>query len=441
MGIAMRIHSGIAQVVRSRKGIVPGTIAVFLFIAPTAFSQTNLEQEVRELKEQNAALQQQLERQNESIDALARKVGELETNASKTGPVAEGKSGLNLNSVHLGLEGGLAFFNTGSSGFAPESEFRVDEARLFIEAPVWKEVYFYSEVDLATREEDSLALGLNELYLDFQDVSQWWHEDGQLNLRAGRLNIPFGEEYMKRNAIDNPLISHSVSDLWGVDPGIEIYGRLGKISYVVAVQNGNISGTRDFSGDKSVAGRVGYDPASWLHLSASAMRTGYESAPGDFLSAIWFGNTFFQAISTNATKFHATLVEGDATVRWATGRVSAFGGYGRYGDNNPAADDRRNIFYYGAEAVQELPWKKFYAAARFSEVLVANGLPLRGLGDAEYFSGDLTTALWRLSLGLDYRFSSQLVLKTEYSFERGNEADGGRRNREDFLGAEAAFSF
>ena len=29
------------------------------------------------------------------------------------------------------------------------------------------------------------------------------------NVRAGRLNIPFGEEYQTRNAIDNPLVSRS----------------------------------------------------------------------------------------------------------------------------------------------------------------------------------------------------------------------------------------
>lgn len=432
---------GTTLVVRQLAGILGIITAFFLTDISTAFSQeTNLEQQVRELREQNAALQQQLQKQDESIDALAQKVRQLETgSAGEKAP--EKKSGFNLSSVNLGLEGGVAFFNTGSSGFAPESEFRVDEARLFLEAPVWQEVYFYGEVDLATRENADLGLYLNELYLDVQDVSQLWHRDSQLNIRAGRLNIPFGEEYQGRNAIDNPLISHSVSDLWGVDPGIELYGSFGRVSYVVAVQNGGVSGTRDFSGDKSVAGRIGFDPVSWLHLSVSAMRTGNENAAQDFLSAIWFGNTFFQPISTNATKFHVNLVEGDATVRWKTGHLAGFAGYGHYGDNDGTVDDRRNIFYYSVEGVQQLPWKKLYAAARFSEVLVANGLPIKGLGNSGYFFGDASTELWRLSLGLGYRFSNQFVVKTEYSFERGYEAGGAARDHEDFLGAEAAFKF
>ena len=136
----------------------------------------------------------------------------------------------------------------------------MEEARLFLEAPVWKDVYFYSEVDLATPENNNAQVNLGELYVDFQDVSQLWGRDDQLNVRAGRMNIPFGEEYLTRYAIDNPLILNSVSDFWGYDPGVEIYGALGKFSYVAAVQNGGGNGVQDDNDDKSVAGRISFDP-------------------------------------------------------------------------------------------------------------------------------------------------------------------------------------
>jgi hypothetical protein len=96
-----------------------------------------------------------------------------------------------------------------------DAEFRIDEAKLFVEAPIWGDVYFYSELNLATREESNVALHLGELYLDFENVSQLWNCDRMLNLRIGRLDIPFGEEYLTRDAIDNPLISHSLVDFWG----------------------------------------------------------------------------------------------------------------------------------------------------------------------------------------------------------------------------------
>jgi hypothetical protein len=42
--------------------------------------------------------------------------------------------------------------------------------------------------------------------------------------------------------------------LWGYDPGVEIYGALGKWSYVVAVQNGGGDGVQDDNDDKSGPG-------------------------------------------------------------------------------------------------------------------------------------------------------------------------------------------
>jgi hypothetical protein len=422
-------------------------LALAASIFPAGAEGTNWEEQIRLLQQQNSLLQEQLQKQNKSIDSLEKKVGDLEAAKGETAP-ANGetpeKSGFNLGKVNVSGEGGLAFFNTGSQGFAPHSEFRVDEARLFVEAPVWKEVYFFGEADFATREDTDLNLNVGELYLDFEDVSQLWGRDGQLNFRIGRMNIPFGEEYLTRYAVDNALITHSVSDLWGFDTGVEIYGGLGKFTYVAAVQNGSgKNGVQDFDGDKSVAGRIGFDPNHSLHFSVSGMRTGNLDAAGDFISALWFGNGFFQSLGgPGTTKFHANLVEGDLTARWSRwlgGHITAFGGYARYGDNDPAANNGRDIFYYSVEGVQNLP-RKFYVATRFSEVLCADGVPIMGLGNGDYFSS-LTKDLWRLSLGAGYRFSDQLQLKLEYAIERGKTLSGESRDHEDFLGTEATFKF
>jgi len=85
---------------------------------------------------------------------------------------------------------------------------------------------------------------------------------------------------------------------------------------------------------------------------------------------------------------------------------------------------------------------KFYAAARFSEMMADQGFPIVGNGNfGDYFFDTLSTELWRLSLGLGYRFSDRLIVKTEYSFERGKEVGGDARDEEDFFGTEAAFRF
>ncbi|MGA2869931.1 MAG: hypothetical protein ABSF34_12335, partial [Verrucomicrobiota bacterium] len=353
------------------------------------------------------------------------------------------KGGFNFGNINLRGEGGVAFFNTGHNGFAPDSDFRVDEARLFVEAPIWKEVYFYSDIDLATRENPGLQLDLDETYLDFQDLSQLWGHANQLNFRAGRLDIPFGEEYMNRFAIDNPLISHSISDVWGVSPGVEAYGSLGKFSYVAAVQNGGASDADIGDGDKAVTGRIGYDWNPHWHFSVSAMRTGNLKVDSDDTSALWFGNDPLHSLGSPATThFHANLAEVDVTARWRSGHISADGGYARYGEDDPTKDEGSDIFYYSVEGVQNLRGK-FFVATRFSQMLAADGgFSIVGYGNSnDYYLDTLTTELWRLSLGLGYRFSDQLVLKAEYSFERGRETGGAARAGEDFLGMEADFKF
>jgi len=413
---------------------------------------SNVEDEVRLLREQNALLQQQVQKQGSELDSLKGKVQKLETSADAQ-TVAAGENpapasaAFSVGNVHFSGEGGVAFFNTGTQGANPHSDFRVDEARVFVEAPVWDDVYFYSDLDFATREYTGLNTQLGELYLDFENVSKLFGKEGWLNVRAGRMNVPFGEEYLNRYTMENPLISHSLTDIWGIDPGVELYGRLGKFSYVVAVQNGGGNGVQDFEGDKSVMGRVSYDPNAHWHFSLSGMRTGALNVDSDYTSAVWFGNGWFRSIGSAATtRFHAAAVEGDITGRWKMGEVnaghiSAFGGYVHYGDNDPAMDNSRDIFYYTVEAEQNLP-HKFYLAPRFSQILAPNGYPLVGFGNmADYFSGTQTTTLWRFSFGGGYRFSDRLALKVEYSLERGTESDGDHRNHEDFFGTEVVFKF
>jgi len=428
--------------------LISALLALLAGAWPLCASDTNLEEQVRQLREQNDALQKQLHKQGDLLDSLTQKVKNLETagaereSTTSENSAASTTSGFHFGKINISGEGGVAFFNTGYEGFAPDSDFRVDEARLFMEAPIWNEVYFYGEADLATRENTDLNLQLGELYLDFEDVSQLWGHDRQLNIRAGRMDIPFGEEYLTRNVIDDPLISRSLPDIWGIDPGVELYGSAGKFCYVVAVQNSSgANGVQDFDGDKSVAGRIGYDPVPWLHFSISGMRTGDLNAQNDEHSALWFGNGFFRSLSSSATTFHANLAEGDVSARWSSGHVSAFGGYARYGDNDPTTDNSRDIFYYSVEGMQQLP-HKFFAAARFSEIMADKGLPIVGYGDfGSYYFGNSSSELWRLSLGIGYRFSDRLVIKTEYSLERGKEISGAQRDHEDFFGTEAAFQF
>ncbi|EEF59870.1 hypothetical protein [Pedosphaera parvula] len=411
--------------------------------------------QILQLQRQNEALQEQLRKQQQLIDSLTHKVAEIqEVNAThdrqitdlkeKEGSDTPAQSGgsIHFGKVQIGGEGGVAFFHSESHGSTPNAEFRIDEAKLFVDAPIWNNVYFFGELNLAARDENDLDVRVGELYLDWENLSQIWGQDRQVNLRLGRFYIPFGEEYLYRYAIDNPLISHSLSDIWGVDEGVELYGSLGKFSYVAAVQNGGIATTRDFNADKAVVGRFGYDPARWLHVSVSGMRTGDLDANKDSLSEMWFGNGWIRSIgSTQTTRFHANLAEGDVVMTFSGLQLRGAGGYLNYADNDPAGRNHRDVYYYYVEGVKDIT-RKFYGAARFSQMFATGGFPIVGNGDVGTFMfGRLTTDYWRLSLGLGYHFSPNLLAKGEYSFNQGKELDGEKRTHENVFALEAAFRF
>jgi hypothetical protein len=395
------------------------------------------------LQQQNQALQDQLRQQQKLIDSLSQKVNQIQDESkASTDQTQETRTDLTsgLNKISISGEGAAGFLKSEREGLFPKGDFRLDEARLFLEAPVHEGIYFFSEIDLQTREAEGWSLQLGETYLDFEGVSRLWDNENMLNVRLGRMFIPFGEEYLERFAMDNPLISHSLSDLWGVDQGIELYGAIGPVRYAAAVQNGG-EALRDFSEDKSVSGRLSYDPARWLHLSVSGMRTG-DLLLADGVSAMWFGGGWFIPFgSTNVTRFHADLLEGDIKVTLPHGQLKAFGGYVRYDDNDRPQQNGRDIYYYSVEAQHDLI-AKLYGAARFSQIFARNGFPIGGNASmAPYAFIPNTEEIWRLSLGLGYRLNHNLILKAEYSFEQAKEIGGEKRDHEDLFGVEAAFKF
>ena len=420
--------------------------------------ESDTQKQFRQLQQQNELLQQQMRRQQELIDELNRKVTKLQASEdqrksdhdsseakAEDGADARSRSssGLSLGKVHIGGEGAVGLFHSQPQGQFPNAEFRVDEAKLFVEAPIWSEIYFFSEINVFTREQGGPNLQAGELYLDAENLSRLWGKDRQLNLRVGRFDIPFGEEYLSRDAIDNPLVSHSLMDLWGVDEGVELYGSFNQFSYVAAVQNGGHDSLRDYNGDKSVAVRLGLDPTSWLHLSVSGMRTGELDVQNDGVSELWIGPGLVYSLgSANTTVFEANVLQGDVHLKFTGTTVKASGGVLQYDDDDPLANNRREVYYYFVEGVQKL-YRGLYGAARWSQIFSNEGFPVAGNGDAGTyaFGNHLAKNLWLLSLGLGYRCSAQLVLKAEYSFQRGEDIDGAKREHEDLFAATAAFAF
>jgi hypothetical protein len=426
-------------------------------IAASLSAAEPLDVQIQEIVAQNRRLQEQIQAQQQLIDKLSAEVAAMRTadqrheqeldtlKERRDHPVEPTVSMPRADAlVRISGEAGLAFFHTGSTGPFSNSEFRVDDAKLFIEAQVWKNVYAFTELNLFVRETNDEALHLSEMYVDFENVSSVWGVDQLLNVRIGRLNIPFGEEYQTRGVIKNPLISHSLIDIWGVDEGIEAYGAAGPFQYVVALQNGGHSMLHDFNSDKAVIARLSYGPRQWLRLSASAMRTGDLAAKEDGLSEVWIGNGFFRPLGSLTTThvFHAELYELDAVARWGSGHISAAVGRAEYDDDDTTRNNSRSLDYHFLEMAQGLG-EKLYAAARYSAIRAPGGYSLIGWGTygRHFSSGLLTERLERLSMGLGYRIGPPLVLKFEYGLESGRANTGAKRPQQTFISTEVGLKF
>src|ERR1700690_1079089 len=136
------------------------------------------------LSQQNALLQQQVQQQQKMIDVLSHRVSTVEQTSTqqvaqldnlKT-DVAEAQAapkagGFNLGKVNLSGEGGVGVLSSQADGRYPNTDFRVVEARMYADAPIWEDVYFHGELDLATPENDGLEAELGKLYLYFENVS------------------------------------------------------------------------------------------------------------------------------------------------------------------------------------------------------------------------------------------------------------------------------
>src|SRR5882724_11335184 len=144
--------------------------------------ETNFTSQIQQLLQDNAAMRAQMQKQQQVIETLThevaqihqseaqrdRELGHLKNEIKEPEAAPAAATGFSLGKVRISGEGGVGFFNSGSEGTFPNAEFRVDEVKLFVDAPVWGEVYAFAELNLASHEASDLYVNVGELYLDFE---------------------------------------------------------------------------------------------------------------------------------------------------------------------------------------------------------------------------------------------------------------------------------
>ncbi|MDH3222880.1 MAG: hypothetical protein OEO23_04125 [Gemmatimonadota bacterium] len=318
--------------------------------------------------------------------------------------------------------GAFGFIDSGETGTAPEGGFQIQEATIFVETDIWRNSSIFVEIQTnRLGADESKFIRTAEVYGHFRDLIET--PSLNLGLKAGRIDIPFGEEYLAQDAPDNPLISFSAAYPYGWDEGVLLYGEAWGVGWIAAVTDGADDRSIEDNSEKAYNLKLYGDAFSWLYLSGSLMKNGDASK-----SAVEFGGSHFQPIGAShpstvgaspSPAVDALLYEVDAKIRLGDNRL---GGYLSGAFGQAAQDDADDAFD------RDLRWHTIeglisgqgglYLAARYSEVGTYD--PVRGW----HFDGKPTAGgngafgydverFRRVSLGVGWDPNPQVRLKVE----------------------------
>ncbi|HTF89788.1 MAG TPA: hypothetical protein VK843_15350 [Planctomycetota bacterium] len=321
--------------------------------------------------------------------------------------------------VDLSGYGAFGYYDSGGTGTVHDGAFLVKEASLFIDAPVWKNVSLFFEIWVTHYLFDSGgAFDIGELYVKFSDL--FGTGDGaHLGLKLGRIDIPFGEDYLRQDASDDPLISLSAADVWAIEEGAAAYGRAGALHWVLAIANGNIDIGGDDGPSKLLCAKLYGDAHRDLYLSASVLESGRTRA-----STVWLGRGLITPVGLFAPsaggtspndEVESTLWEVDAHIGAARrGSLRLQFGEAMIDDRASAFD--RNLLWFSAEPAMRLS-DKLSLILRYSQVATDDadeGYSFQGdvFGSGDALGYDMHR-MERLACGILWTINPHAKLKLE----------------------------
>jgi hypothetical protein len=275
--------------------------------------------------------------------------------------------------VQIGGFAATGLYDTGDAGTRPDPTFEVKEASLFVEAYAWEDVSFFIELQTNRLGKDSqLFTRTGETYLHFRDIDLT--DDVSFGLKIGRFDIPFGEEYLKQDAIDNPLITSSAAYPYGWDEGLLLYGSVGPVAWIAAVADGTDERSREDDSEKAWNLKLYGTPTQSSYLSLSLMKNGDSAESG-----IEFGGSHIQPVGSEHTSTLGNSASSvvDAVLGELDGRytfelpnsmnahLGLAVGLASVADADSVFD--RDLRWLSIEPLLELT-REWYLAARYSEI-------------------------------------------------------------------------
>ena len=344
--------------------------------------------------------------------------------------------------------GAAGFYDTGSEGTLPHGGFSIKEASLFVHADVWENVEMVIEVQTnRLGKDDQLFVRTGEVLVNLRDV--YVSDRANIGLKLGRIDIPFGEEYLWQDAIDNPLITNSASYVYGWDEGVMAYGNIGAISFVAAITDGTDERSSEDHDDKAVNVKISGRPTDNIYLGFSAMRNGKASK-----SAVEFGGSHFEPIGQShsssvgtspSNEVNGTLFQLDAKISAEHQRSYIAGYIGTAMQDDDESDFERDFSWFGLEALHYLS-NEWYLVGRYSEIGTYESDEGYHFDGKIYAGGNArfgydTERFRRMAIGLGYEPNPRMRLKIEIGQDQFDLIDASTLDDGDnteFFGIELA---
>lgn len=353
-----------------------------------------------------------------------------------------------FQNVHISGFGAFDYLDSGNAGRNPNGGFVVKETTLFIEAQVWEDTSFFLEFQPNWLAYDGAGPRVAEVYARFDDIF-----GSGVGAKFGRVDVPFGEEYLWQDAPDNPLIQQSAAYPYGRDEGLVLFGDLGESSqWVASLTDGTDRKSKEDHPAKAVTLKVSRDLSDELYVSASVLKNG-DSAK----SAIEFGGSHPEPVGAggrtstagaSGSEFvDALLWEVDAVYRPCERiDVAMFYGQGKVDDDDDAFD--RDLRWFMLQPrIQLCP--TVYAVLRYGEIGTydeLDGYHFDGkiLAGGRVFGDDIKR-LQRLSAGIGWQRNANTLFKFEVGQDWFSLIDTSplQDNNSDrlYFGVEAVLSF
>lgn len=443
-----------------------------LLISHKAYSGdsfTNVEQKLFELSKQIEVLQSE-------VQQLKAENRQYKSHSSNIAITNDGESDQALSAVNLAVDelpaidsqqsshvlsnpwwkniqvNGFAaagFYDTGSTGTREHGSFEIKEASLFIEAQVWENTSLFLELQTnRLGADDAKFTRTGEVYIRLQDLQVT--DNTSIGLKLGRFDIPFGEEYLWQDAIDNPLITNSAAYPYGWDEGVLVYGTSWGVNWIAAVTDGTDARSEEENGDKAYNLKLYGNLTDNLYLSASYMMNGSGTK-----SALEFGGSHFEPVSgssagtSTSTEVDSELFEMTAKYNMMIANKKAYlaltGGLANQDDDDAVFD--RDLRWFAIESHLQIN-RHWYSALRYSEIGTYDndeGYHFDGktFADGNSAFGFDTQRFSRFGIGLGWQPNPHFVTKLELGRDSFYLIDSSPLSDSDrtFFGVETAVKF